>query len=75
MCEPLTVEVAVPLIPQEPLSPLEYAREEGTGGASVQAMVRSDADANVAWAAAETVIVLDAVEVRPHASVKDHVSV
>jgi hypothetical protein len=34
-----------------------------------------DVDANVAWAAGETVITLDAVEVLPHASVNDHDSV
>ena len=38
-------------------------------------MVRSEVEANVAWAAGETVIVLEAVDVRPHASVNDHDSV
>ena len=34
-----------------------------------------EVEANTACAAGETVIVLDAVEVRPHASVNDHDSV
>jgi hypothetical protein len=38
-------------------------------------MVMFDVDANVACAAGETVIVLEAVEVLPHASVNDHDSV
>ena len=38
-------------------------------------MVMLDVGANVAWAAGETVIVLEAVEVLPHASVNDHDSV
>ena len=38
-------------------------------------MVRLDVEANVAWAAGETVMVREAVEVRPHASVNDHDSV
>ena len=38
-------------------------------------MVRFDVEANVAAAAGETVMVRDAVEVRPHASVNDHDSV
>ena len=35
----------------------------------------SDVAANVAWAAGETVMMREAVEVRPHASVNDHDSV
>ena len=38
-------------------------------------MVMFDVAANVAWAAGETVMVRDAVEVLPHASVNDHDSV
>ena len=38
-------------------------------------MVMFEVEANTAAAAGETVIVLDAVEVRPHASVNDHDSV
>ena len=38
-------------------------------------MVRLDVEANTAAAAGETVIVLEAVEVLPHASVNDHDSV
>jgi hypothetical protein len=38
-------------------------------------MVMLDVAANVAWAAGETVIVREAVEVLPHASVNDHDSV
>jgi hypothetical protein len=38
-------------------------------------MVISDVAANVAWAARETVMVREAVEVLPHASVNDHDSV
>ena len=75
MCEPLMLPVAVPLISQEPLSPLVYAREVPLGGADEQEMVISEVEANTACAAGETVITLDAVEVRPHASVNDHDSV
>ena len=45
------------------------------GGADEHAIVILVADANTACAAGDTVIILDAVEVLPHASVNDHDSV
>ena len=38
-------------------------------------MVISDAEANVAWVAGETVMILEEVDVRPQASVNVHDSV
>src|SRR6185436_16166001 len=75
VCDPLMLPVEVPLMSQLPLSPLEYASEVPVGGAALHEMVMLDVGANVAWAAGETVIVLEAVEVLPHASVNDHDSV
>jgi hypothetical protein len=75
VCDPLMLPVAVPLMSHEPLSPLEYASEVPVGGAALHEMVMLDVAANVACAAGETVIVLEAVEVLPHASVNDHDSV
>src|SRR6185295_9498650 len=75
VCDPLMLPVAVPLIAQLPLSPLLYASDVPLGGAALHEMVILDVAANVACAAGETVIVLEAVEVRPHASVNDHDSV
>ena len=59
----------------EPVSPFEYASEVPTGGAALQEIVKSEVEANVAWAAGETVMMRDAVDVLPHASVNDHDSV
>src|SRR6185295_3953585 len=75
VCDPLMLPVAVPLMAQLPLSPLLYASDVPLGGAAEHVIVILDAAANVACAAGETVIVLEAVEVRPHASVNDHDSV
>ena len=75
VCDPLMVPVAVPLMSHEPVSPLLYASEVPLGGAAEHEMVMLDVEANVACAAGETVMVRDAVEVLPHASVNDHDSV
>src|SRR6185436_12308970 len=75
VCDPEMVPVTEPLMSQLPLSPLEYASEVPVGGAAEQVMVILDAEANTPCAAGETVIVLEAVEVLPHASVNDHDSV
>ena len=75
LCEPEIIPVEVPLIAQSPLSPFEYASEVPLGGADEHEMVMFDVEANVACAAGETVMVRDAVEVLPHASVNDHDSV
>jgi uncharacterized Rossmann fold enzyme len=75
LCDPEIIPVEVPLIAHEPDSPLLYASEVPLGGAALQEIVMPDVAANVAWAAGETVITLDAVEVLPHASVNDHDSV
>jgi hypothetical protein len=45
------------------------------GGADEHAIVMFDVAANTACAAGDTVIVLDAVDVRPHSSVNVHNSV
>jgi hypothetical protein len=75
VCVPEIIPVEVPLMAHDPLSPFEYASEVPLGGADEQLIVKSEVEANVAWAAGETVITLDAVEVLPHASVNDHDSV
>ena len=75
VCVPEIITVEVPLISHEPVSPFVYEREVPLGGADEQLIVKSEVAANVACAAGETVITLDAVEVRPHASVNDHDSV
>ena len=75
VCEPLIVPVEVPLMAHEPLSPFEYASSVPDGGAALHEMVMSVVAANVACAAGDTTIILDAVDVRPHASVNDHDSV
>ena len=75
MCVPVTEPVEVPLIAHEPLSPFEYASDVPLGGADEHEIVKSDVAVNVAWAAGETVMTREAVEVRPHASVNDHDSV
>ena len=75
LCVPEIIPVEVPLMAHEPDSPFEYAREVPVGGADEHEIVISEVEANVACAAGETVITLDAVEVLPHASVNDHDSV
>ena len=75
LCVPEIIPVEVPLMAHEPVSPFEYASEVPDGGADEQLIVKSEVEANVAWAAGETVMMRDAVEVRPHASVNDHDSV
>jgi hypothetical protein len=67
--------VTEPLMEHDPVSPLLYASEVPLGGAEEHEMVMSDVAANVACAAGDTVMVREAVEVRPHASVNDQVSV
>jgi hypothetical protein len=67
--------VAVPLISHEPVSPFEYESEVADGGAAEHVIVMLDAEANTACAAGETVMMRDAVDVRPHSSVNDHDSV
>jgi hypothetical protein len=67
--------VTEPLIEHEPVSPLEYASEVPLGGAEEQEMVMFDVAANVACAAGDTVMVREAVDVRPQLSVNDHDSV
>ena len=75
LCVPEIIPVEDPLIAHEPVSPFEYASEVPIGGADEQEIVKSDVEANVACAAGETVMMRDAVEVLPHASVNDHDSV
>ena len=75
VCEPVIVPVEVPLMAHEPVSPFEYASEVPDGGAALHEMVMSVVAANTACAAGDTTIILDAVDVRPHASVNDHDSV
>jgi hypothetical protein len=75
LCEPLMLPVTLPLISHEPVSPFEYESEVADGGAAEHVIVMLDVEANVACAAGETVMVRDAVEVLPHASVNDHDSV
>jgi hypothetical protein len=75
LCEPEIIPVALPLISHEPVSPLVYAREVPAGGADEQLIVIFEVEANTAWAAGETAMVRDAVDVLPHSSVNDHDSV
>jgi hypothetical protein len=67
--------VTEPLMEHEPVSPLLYASEVPPGGEVLHEMVISDVAANVACAAGDTLIVREAVDVRPHASVNVHDSV
>jgi hypothetical protein len=75
LCVPLIVPVTEPLIKQPPEPLLVYESEVPVGGAEAQEMVMLDVAANVACAAGETVMVREAVDVRPHSSVNDHDSV
>ena len=75
MCEPDITDVALPLMEQEPLSPLEQDSEDADGGAALHEIVISDVEANAACDAGETVMILEEVEVRPQASVNVHDSV
>ena len=75
LCEPVIIPVDVPLMAHEPLSPFEYASEVPDGEADEHEIVMSEVEANTACAAGDTVIILEAVDVRPHASVNDHDSV
>jgi hypothetical protein len=75
LCVPLIVPVTEPLITQLPEPLLVYVSEVPVGGAEEHEMVRLDVAANVACAAGETVMVREAVDVRPQLSVNDHDSV
>jgi hypothetical protein len=67
--------VTEPLMEHEPVSPLEYESEVPLGGAELHEIVMLEVAANVACAAGETVMVREAVDVRPQLSVNDHDSV
>src|SRR5688572_9715510 len=73
--EPVITPVAVPDISQTPVCPLVYANVVGAGADVPHGIVRLGAAANTAGGAGSTVIVLDAVIVRLHASVNVQVSV